>query len=423
MASDSFLPLQGMSDIAPPEVFLWQHLEAKAREVLSLYGFSELRCPLLERTGVFTRSIGDTTDVVQKEMYSFEDRGGRAVSLRPEGTASVMRYAAGLGAAAADSRFYYIGPMFRCERPQAGRKRQFHQLGVEVIGEANAAVDAETIALQLHLLRSWGLEGCRLEINTRGLPEDRSRVAGDLRSALEPFLDTLPDEDRRRYDENVLRILDSKNPATRAIVDQLPPLSSFMGGESERYLKEVTTLLDRLEISYDVNPRLVRGLDYYMHTVWEITHPGLGAQDALAGGGRYRMDMDGSTVEGVGFALGLERVVNALTASGIKPEDYRPRPRVWLVSLGETVLLENFKLVQALRQRGVAGGMDLRPRSMKAQMRSANRAQAGFAVIRGDQELEAGTFLLKHMATGEQRELELPQLMETLLSPSVAPVS
>ncbi len=403
-----------MSDIAAPEIAIWQRIESTARRVFSLYGYTEVRTPVLEKQSVFERSLGDTTEVVQKEMYAFEDRGGRRVALRPEGTAGVMRHVASLGQEGEEARLFYLGPMFRGERPAAGRKRQFHQIGAEFIGAPNAAMDVETIALQAHLLREWGLKNFKLHVNTRGLPEDRKKVHESLRALLDPRRGELGEEDQRRIDVNILRVLDSKDEKTRAVVATLPPLTEFMGEGSRSYLRDVMAMLERLELDAQVNPTLIRGLDYYVHTVWEITHPALGAQDALAGGGRYRIAMGSREIEGVGFAMGVERLVMAvqqeLGAEAVKAA----RAPAWLVALGEAAFAENFKLAQALRMRGIGCGLDLTGRSMKAQMRAASRAGAAVVVIRGESEMQKGTFVVKDMATGSQVEVELPELLERL---------
>jgi histidyl-tRNA synthetase len=421
MSSGNLQPIQGMSDISAPEIHLWQEIEGKARRVLSLYGYEEIRTPILEYTTVFTRSIGDTTDIVQKEMYTFEDRGGRQITLRPEGTASVMRYAASLGPESTGLRLYYIGPMFRCERPQAGRKRQFHQLGTEMIGPATPAADVETLALQMHLLKEWGLEGCSVEINTRGLPEDRKAVAEGLAAALAPHRAELCEDCQRRFDTNILRILDCKKDSCKKIVEALPPVTDFMCEESRQYLSEVARQLLLLKIPFRLNPRLVRGLDYYIHTVWEITHGALGAQNAIAGGGRYRMEMEGRIVDGVGFAMGLERVVSALQAAREGKDAAAPVRPIWLVSLGLKAFEENMVLAQSLRMRGLRCELDLDPGSMKSQMRAANRVQAAQVIIRGDREIENGVFVLKNMADGTQQELDMPALLDALLSSRMVP--
>jgi histidyl-tRNA synthetase len=371
----------------------------------------------MERASVFIRAIGEGTDVVQKEMYTLQDRGGREIALRPEGTAGVMRFVAAGGPERAEARLYYLGPMFRAERPQAGRKRQFHQIGVEALGAPSPAADAECMALQVHLLQELGLADFTLHVNTRGLPEDRPRVVAGLRERLTPRIGELCEDCRRRLDANPLRILDCKQAACRAIAESLPPVSEFMGEGSRAYLAAVVRLLARLEIPARVNPLLVRGLDYYVHTVWELTHPALGAQDALAGGGRYRMETGGRTLDGVGFAIGMERLVMALQAAGPAPADASARPRVWLAAAGEAQVEALLSLLQALRRHGVAAGMDLAGRSMKAQMRAAHRSGAPGVVIRGEAEAARDVYLLKDMATGRQQEIDLAGLMRLFTAP------
>jgi histidyl-tRNA synthetase len=401
------LPLQGMSDVAAPEVCLWQHLEAKARRVFSLYNLDEIRTPILERQDVFHRALGEATDVVQKEMYAFEDRGGRRIALRPEGTAGVMRHLSAVGDPGADARLFYWGPMFRAERPQAGRRRQFHQVGVEWMGPARPAADVECIALQVHLLREWGLDGFSVQVNTRGAPEDHAAVVQGLKDALTSRQgEGWCDDCRRRMDTNPLRVLDCKQEACRALADLLPPVTSWMSGASRDYLDEVLRLLDGLGIRATSAPRLIRGLDYYQHTIWEITHSALGAQDALSGGGRYGIRMGGRNLEGVGFAIGIERVVLALTALGIRPESYRAAPAAWLVTAGERLEADALGLAQTLRSRNVACGSDRGGRSVKAQMRAAHRAGAAWVVLLGEAEKARGVVILKNMASGEQEEID-----------------
>lgn len=417
MSAGDVQPLAGMSDLCAPEIFLWQRVEDTCRQLFHRYGFTEIRTPLLERLSVFTRAIGEGTDVVQKEMYTLQDRGGREIALRPEGTAGVMRYVAGGGPERAEARLYYLGPMFRAERPQAGRRRQFHQIGAESLGPPSPAADAECIALLTHLLRDLGVSGFNLQINTRGLPEDRAAVAAALRAALGPQRSALCEDCQRRYETNPLRILDCKQAECRAIVKALPPISDHMAAETRAYLAGVLRLLKRLDISAQINPFLVRGLDYYIHTVWEITHPALGAQDALAGGGRYRMEVGGRTLDGVGFAIGMERLLLAMEAAGARPDDSAARPRVWLVAAGAAQTEDLLVLLQILRRHGINAGMDLSGRSLKAQMRAAHRAGAPWVVIRGDAEAAKGVYLLKDMTGGAQTEVELPELLRRLTAP------
>jgi histidyl-tRNA synthetase len=413
MSSESFQPIQGMSDIAEPEIPVWQHLESTARSVLSLYGFSEVRTPVVERRSVFERSLGTTTDVVQKEMYQFEDGGGRELVLRPEGTAGVIRYLAGLGQDGAGARVYYLGPMFRRERPQAGRKRQFHQFGAEAAGEPSPHADAEMIALQVHLLQAWGLTNFTIKLNTRGMPADRVAVQHGIRNLLEARRGELCEDCQRRMDANVLRVMDCKNPGCRAIVGELPPMTSFMSEEARAYFEEVKRIVERLDLRVTVDPNLVRGLDYYQHTVWEIAHPGLGAQDAVGAGGRYAIELGGREVPGVGFAMGMERIIMALEAEQHLPAP-ATQPLVWLVSVERSLLDAHLQLVQSLRLRGVKTRIDLGGRSIKAQMRAASRAGARWVVLHGADEDAKGTFQLKDMESGEQREVDMPGLLEVV---------
>lgn len=414
MASNSFQPIQGMSDIAAPDVYVWQMIEQRAREVFARYRFEEVRTPVLEKTALFTHSLGDTTDVVTKEMYTLQDRGGRNLSLRPEGTAGSVRYIASGGEESANARIYYMGPMFRCERPQAGRKRQFHQVGLEAAGAPNPLADAEVIALQLNLLSAWGLEGAKIRLNTIGLPEERAAVLEGLRDAIRPRLSELPEDAQQRFDTNVLRLLDSKDPVVQEVIANAPTVTELLSQESRDYLNAVVDTLRGLEIDVEIDTSLVRGLDYYVHTVWEVVHDGLGAQNALSGGGRYRIQVGKKTVDGVGFAMGVERMIAALESTGVTADQFVPDPAVFIVSMGEAALKENMLLMQMLRQRGIACEMELSTRKIKAQMKRANKLGAKTVIIRGDSELENGTFVVKNMNEGTQQELELPELIDLL---------
>ena len=333
MASNEFQPLQGMSDIQAPEVYLWRMMEERARAIFNSYGYEELRTPVLEKLSVFQRSLGDTTDVVKKEMYSFKP-SKHELAMRPEGTAGTIRHLAGRGEEGLGARVFYIAPMFRYERPQAGRKRQFHQVGVEATGEPNPLADAECIALQKQLLDAWGLTGSKIQVSTRGEPADRKPVADGLRAALRPFENELCEDCQRRIDENVLRVIDCKNESCGKVVDRIPSALEFMSDASRNYLDQVIHALGAMGIEVEVNPKLIRGLDYYVHTVWEISHSALGAQDALAGGGRYEIALGKKAISGVGFAIGFERAIMALEACGITGLQFVPEGGVWLVSLG-----------------------------------------------------------------------------------------
>jgi histidyl-tRNA synthetase len=414
MASNAFQPVQGMSDLDSPDIYLWQYVEKTAREIFERYGFGEVRTPIIEKSKVFLKSLGDTTDIVQKEMYSFEDRGGRNLTIRPEGTAGTIRYLGGLGEDGLNARVYYMGPMFRCERPQAGRKRQFHQIGVEATGAANALADVEVIAMQEHLLTELGLPGARIVLNSRGTAEDRKPVSDGLRAALKPFEKELCEDCQRRIDENVLRVIDCKNEDCQKIVDQLPEMRDFMCEESRVYLDEVIARLRELGVDAQYDPKLVRGLDYYCHTVWEVQHDALGAQNALSGGGRYEVMIGNKTVPGVGFALGVERLITAMEAAGVTSDKFIPPAGVWLVSLGDAALAANIKLAQTLRKAGIKCGLELEIKSMKAQMRKANKAGAQQCLILGDDELAKGVAILKNMEEGTQIEVALTDLISKL---------
>ncbi len=410
MASSEFQPLQGMSDIHAPEIYLWHMIEEQARQLFSCYGYEELRTPSLEKLSVFKRSIGDTTDVVQKEMYAFEDRGGRELALRPEGTAGTIRHLAGRGEEGQNARVFYISPMFRCERPQAGRKRQFHQVGVEATGEPNPLADAECIALQQQLLEAWGLTGSKIQINSRGTKEDQKRISDNLRQLLDEHRGDLCDDCQRRMDENVLRVIDCKNEKCKAIAATLPEMRSFMTQESQDYLDTVIETLGQMGVEVEYDRNLVRGLDYYVHTVWEITHDALGAQNAIAGGGRYEIALGKKAIPGVGFAMGIERVITSLEACGVTAEQFAPKGGLWLVSLGDEALAANMQLARELRGKGLRCGMELEAKSMKAQMRKANRVGAEKVIIRGEDEIAKGTAIVKDMAEGSQEEINLEDM-------------
>ena len=407
-------PLQGMSDIISPEVEVWQTLETRAREVLARFDFREVRTPIVEMASVYLHSLGDTSDIVQKQMYAFETRGGKQVCLRPEGTAGVMRHLAGRGQEAQDARVYYTGPMFRAERPQAGRRRQFHQLGVECMGAPSPEQDAEVIALQAALFEAWELGPVSFQLNTRGSPADFPRILEGLRGELEARKADLCEDCQRRMDSNVLRVLDCKVPGCKDIVQELSPITTWMDPESLAYFDRVRKTLDLLKVPYEVNPLLVRGLDYYQHAIWEVTSEALGAQDALSGGGRYRMAMGKTELEGVGFGIGMERVLLALSAEKQAQFSADAKPLVMLVAQNDAAREANLALAAELRQAGLRARMDLTGKSMKAQMKAAGRQNASTVLIRGEAELTSGTVQWRDMVSSEQREVSLQNIVELL---------
>ncbi|HBO87875.1 MAG TPA: histidine--tRNA ligase [Verrucomicrobia bacterium] len=411
--NNEFKSLQGMSDISGFEVNRWQEIETLAREVFLNNGYNELRTPILERSDLFLHSLGGSSDIVQKEMYSLKDRGGRDLVLRPEGTAGAVRYLASLGQAGLNERIYYLGPMFRCERPQAGRKRQFHQVGVENPSEPNPFVDAECIALQCELLKKWGISDFSIRINTLGSEEDKNNVRDRLLKELEKFSDILSPEQQNRINMNVLRFLDSKDDNLKAIIDKLPDINEFMSVESRQYLQSVIRILQELGISVIHDQRLVRGLDYYKHTVWEITHNSLGSQNSLSGGGRYSIQSGRKEVNGVGFAMGIERIITAKYGDDI---DYYKKEKdgFWIISLGEKSILENMKLAKKIREIGIRCGMELENKSMKAQLRKADKFNPACVLIRGENEISSNTIVIKNLDDSSQNEHNFNDWLESI---------
>ena len=415
--------IRGMNDVLPVDIRAWQHLEGCAREVLGSYGYDEIRVPIMEQTDLFKRAIGEFTDVVEKEMYTFTDQGGESLTLRPEATAGIVRAAISNGMLrGARHKLWCIGPMFRHERPQKGRYRQFYQLDVEAIGFAGPDVDAELIALTARLWRTLGLSRVRLEINSLGTPEAR-RVYRELLVAYFRRHETALDADsRRRLDGNPLRILDSKNPDMAALIAGAPLLPDHLDEPSRVHFAELRATLDRLGITYRVNPRLVRGLDYYSRTVFEWLTDALGAQDAVCSGGRYDgliAQLGGESTPAVGFALGIERVVELLVQAARVPA--AAGADVYLVVNGTQASIAAFEVVEQLRDAlphrrfefNLGGG------NFKAQFRRADKSGAVLALICGDDEMSRGVVAMKPLRqeTGQTEcaRLELAARVEELL--------
>ena len=410
-------PPPGTSDIFADEVTAWLELENTARRIFSLYGYGEIRTPVFEFTEVFQRGLGSETEVVQKEMYTFEDRGGRSLTLRPEGTAGVMRALAGTDAMnGVEQRVFYMGPMFRGERPSAGRRRQFHQIGVENAGRVAPELDAESIAMLAQFLNESGAGGFELLINTRGVKEDRGPAEAALREHFAAHIDDMCEDCRTRLERNVWRILDCKQECCRKYVDTAPDAASLFGQNSRDYFKRVCDMLTTWEVPFKVEHRLVRGLDYYVHTVFELTHTALGGQNAIAGGGRYELTVPGFNrpVQGVGFAAGMERLLMVREAAG-RMAPAAATPDVFLVSLGERALAYNGKLAGDLRLGGISTALEYEAKSMKSQMRSADRLKAKKVLIIGDSELDAGEAVLKNMADGSQKNVKFTEIRTELL--------
>ena len=397
----------GTEDILPEQAALWQQVEATARAVFARYGYGEIRTPIFESTRLFVRSIGETTDIVEKEMYTLGE-GDDSLTLRPEATAPVVRayLEHNLHKTKAFQKLYYIGPMFRHERPQAGRKRQFHQIGVEAIGATNPLLDAEVIDVACRFYAELGLSGYRVRLNAIGTPESRSGYRDLIKGELSGQLAKLCPDCQRRIDRNVFRVLDCKREQCRAITRELPRILDHLPEAEREHFAAVCGALESAGVAFEEDAYLVRGFDYYTGTVFEITHSGLGAQDALCGGGRYDNlieDLGGPSLGAVGFAMGVERILMALEAS---EEAIAPEPLdLYIVTMGEDARGAVFGDLSALRRAGLAADTDYEGRSLKAQMRTANKLGARFVTVVGGDELASGTLTLKEMATGEQTPL------------------
>jgi histidyl-tRNA synthetase len=414
--SDAPPSVKGMNDILPPEVSKWQFLEEKARGVLDAFAYRELRTPVLEYTPLFVRSVGEVTDVVEKQMYTFDDRDGRSVSLRPEMTASAVRaYVGGTQWNKEPvTRWYYIGPMFRHERAQRGRLRQFHQIGAELFGAAEPSADAEMIAMLVALLVDLGLPEGAIEVslNSLGEPEERAAYRDALVTYFSARRDRLDEDSLRRLETNPLRILDSKNPDMVAVNADAPALLDSLGEASRARFARVRELLGALGIKHTIDPRLVRGLDYYTSTIFEIkSNAGdLGAQNTLAGGGRYDRlvaSLGGPSVPAIGFALGVERTLLAMPEP---PESYEPPINVFFAPMDADALAYALPLAHGLRRQGIRVEIEHRPAKVKAMLGRASKLRARAAIIIGSNEIASGKLMVKDLAQGTQSEVAIADL-------------
>ena len=405
--SSTINSIRGMHDVLPSEMHLWHKLEQTVRDVVAGYGYNEIRVPIVEKTELFARAIGDATDVVEKEMYTFEDRNGDLLSLRPEGTAGVVRAVLQNGLLyAAPVRLWYMGPMFRRERPQKGRTRQFHQVGAEVFGAAGPDIDAELMVMCQQIWSQLGLKGLRLEVNSLGTSEERASYRENLHVFLSAHKSELDEDSLRRLDRNPLRILDSKNPAMQAMLEDAPVLEDFLGEDSARQFSGFRRLLDELDVAYEVNPRLVRGLDYYSHAVFEWITDQLGAQGTVCAGGRYDGLVEiqgGKPWPGVGFAMGQERLIE-LMRSQAEPDT--ETPHVYLVMAGEDTISHGLKLAEQLRQdvAGIRVQSNLGSGSFKSQFKRADRSGALLALVLGEDEVRHNRVTIKHLRDDSGQE-------------------
>ncbi|MBD8498910.1 histidine--tRNA ligase [Paenibacillus arenosi] len=408
----------GTQDLLPGTVEIWQSVEETARDLCRRFNYKEIRTPIFEQTELFQRGVGDTTDIVEKEMYTFVDKGKRSMTLRPENTAGVVRaYVENKLYGEPDlTKLYYIAPMFRYERPQAGRYRQFHQFGVEAFGAVDPSLDAEIIALGYQFMKEVGLSGVKVEINSVGNAASRAAYRQSLLDFLSPMKETLCKDCQSRMERNPLRVLDCK-------VDQekftaAPSILESLDEECATHFTKVKGHLDAMGVEYEVNHRMVRGLDYYTHTAFEYKAQGIGAIDTVGGGGRYNglvSDIGGPEQPGIGFGIGMERIVLLLEKQEVAIKQAPPLD-VYLVALGEKAEQETTKILHHLRVNGLSGEKDYQGRKMKAMMKSADRMKARYAAILGDDELERGEIALKDLQAGEQQFVKIEQLVEALKS-------
>ncbi len=415
-------PVRGMNDILPEAAGRWQQLERVTREVLEAYGYREIRLPVVEKTELFKRSIGDATDIVEKEMYTFLDRSEESLTLRPEATAGMVR--AGLSNGLLYNqvqRLWCQGPMFRHERPQKGRYRQFHQIDVEAFGLAGPDIDAEIILMSARLWKRLGIKDVKLQINSLGTPESRAAYREKLVAYLEQHRDKLDEDSKRRLGSNPLRVLDSKEHGMQAIIAGSPSLLDHMDAESQQHLEGLKRLLDDAGIAYTLNPRLVRGLDYYTRTVFEWTTTRLGSQDAVCSGGRYDglvEHLGGKPTPGIGFAMGVERLVALMEEEGVAAEQHGPQ--VYVVRVGEAAERAAFTLAERLRDElpGLRIQMDCSGGGFGNQLKRADKSGAELALVLGDEEIKAARVALKPLRGGEQEDVSweaLPARLKNLL--------
>ncbi len=413
----SFRNVKGTRDLVPPETAVWQGVEEAAHRVFGSYGYSEIRTPVLESTELFVRSVGESSDVVSKQMFTFPDRKGRSLTLRPENTAGVARAIAQarLGEGALPLRLYYMGPNFRYERPQKGRYREFHQIGAELVGDPGPASDAEVISMLVRFLESLGFSQLVVLLNTVGDGESRAAYREALVAYLTPLADRLGEDSRRRLDTNPLRILDTKAPQERELLDGAPDLADHLSPASRAHFAGLAALLDGLGVRYRREPRLVRGLDYYTRTVFEIVSEDLGAQDAIVGGGRYDgllAELGGQDLPGIGFAIGEDRLVDILpeaTRAALAP----PAPPL-IIPVGEVGVAAALDLAGELRRHGLGAEAELSGRSLKAALKLADRRGCRWALLLGEEEVAKGEVTLKELESGEQHTLPRREAIERL---------
>ncbi len=409
---------KGTKDLLPDQVYKWHYVENKFSDICKRYGFKEIRTPMFEHTEVFARGIGDTTDVVQKEMYTFNDHAGRSITLKPEGTSGAVRafiehkqYAE-----VQPTKYYYNTDCFRYEKPQAGRLRHFHQFGIEVFGTSDMLADAEVISLGYDFLTELGITEIQLRINSVGCPDCRRKYRDALKEFLKPRYDELCNTCKDRYERNPMRILDCKSEICKKIVENAPRMLDYLCDDCRNAFEELKTNLTSMGIEYVIDPNIVRGLDYYTKTAFEFVTTKIGAQGTVCGGGRYDHlieELGGPPIPGVGFGLGIERLIMLMEANDVKfPEE--SRPEVFIAVMGDAAKSFGLKLCRELRQKGVIAEMDTLSRNIKGQFKYADRLGAKYTLVIGEDELKKGVVSLKDMAKSEQREIKIENIYEEI---------
>lgn len=410
---------RGTKDITPKDVYKWHYVEKKFREICALYGYEEIRTPIFEHTEVFARSVGDTTDVVQKEMYSFTDRGDRQLSLKPEGTAGVIRsfIENKMYADTQPTKLYYITPCFRYERPQAGRQRQFHQFGIEVLGSDGPSVDAEVISLAVQFFNEMGLKNLSVNINSVGCPTCREEYNRKLKEYLDKKVDVLCETCLERKDKNPMRVIDCKNPHCKENLQDIPFMIDHLCDDCKDHFEKLQTYLKEMDINYVVDKTIVRGLDYYKKTAFEIISNDIGSQSTVCGGGRYDglVEMLGGPkgISGIGFALGAERLLLTLENNNIEIENPKSTD-IYIATIGDAAKTKSFKLIKDLRTNHISADNDHLDKSLKAQFKYSDKLNAKYTVVIGDDELANDTATLKNMKTSEQTTIKLSELVDEL---------
>jgi len=408
--------VRGTKDILPDESFKWQHVESKVRKIFEVYNYKEIRTPIFEETDLFARGIGELTDIVSKEMYTFLDKGGTSLTLKPEMTASVMRAYVQyeINKQIPLFKVYYISPMFRQERPQAGRLRQFHQIGAEAIGSSNPEVDAEIIDLVLNIIESFGIKNYSLKVNSVGCQICRPKYKEILKDYFKKFYDQLSEDSKKRLEHNPLRILDSKDEIDRKISENAPVIYDYLCKDCADHFEKLKSYLDEIGIKYEIEPHLVRGLDYYTKTAFEIISPELGSQDAIAGGGRYDLlskEIGGPEIPGVGFALGMERMMMILEKNNYDfgKSSY---PFVFIACIGFEAKRIGMSLAREIRKKMIPCEIDLLNRSLKSQMKEADRQGSKYAIILGEDELKESICIVRNLIDGHQEKIKLSEILE-----------